>query len=306
MKETRGSITEEEKEILERVLLWEKNASQGELGIGWYWQVAQCYPAMLNKMIIKGLIRLAFTSGSGSGYLVNDDTKLVLAAMNEPVCEEKEQFEPIDTTHMFDDIVGYNDVKELILASLTIDKPVHVLLHGPPAIAKSMFLWDIERTYGSQCLPMIGSATSRAGMWKMVEERLPRILLIDELEKMDTVDTDALLSLMEYGRLIRTKVGKEADISITVWVFATANKISNLTTYLLSRFAKFPMKEYTNEQFFEVVKHVLEHSEKLTSEEAAMVAEQLVGKTHDIRDAIRVARISQKVGIHRAIELLIR
>jgi hypothetical protein len=37
-----------------------------------------------------------------------------------------------------------------------------------------------------------------------------------------------------------------------------------------------------------------------------MIAEQLIGKTHDIRDAIRVARIGKKTGIKRAIELLIR
>jgi hypothetical protein len=47
-------------------------------------------------------------------------------------------------------------------------------------------------------------------------------------------------------------------------------------------------------------------TEGSTEEEASMIAELLIDKTNDIRDAIRVARTSKKVGVARAIELLIR
>jgi Holliday junction DNA helicase RuvB len=167
-----------------------------------------------------------------------------------------------------------------------------------------MFLWEIERVYGSQCLPFIGSATSHAGMWDMLIERRPRILLIDELEKMNLTDTAGLLSLMEYGRIIRAKVGRSMDEKITVWVFATANRITSIPPELLSRFAKQKLTEYSDIDFVNVVKDVLQRNEDIDVYSSALIAEQLVGQTHDIRDAVRVARISKKVSVPHAIELL--
>jgi Holliday junction DNA helicase RuvB len=296
-------ITPDEKIILERVLEWEKKANEYEYKLGWSLSDARCYWATINRMVIEGQVREAFHSNSTTGYLVTEECKLTLEAMKEP-----EILEPtvIDTSHLFSSIVGYEDVKELLKVSLELDKPVHVLLHGPPAIAKSMFLWDIERVFGSRALPLIGSGASKAGIWDLIEEMRPQIILIDELEKMKVPDTTALLSLMQYGRLIRAKHGREMDLQITCWVFATANRINDLSPELLSRFAKFPLREYNDEQFLDVVKSVLRQEEACTAEDAAMIAEQLIGKTHDIRDAIRVARIGKKTGIKRAIELLIR
>ncbi len=68
---------------------------------------------------------------------------------------------PDDT---FEDIIGHDDIKELLTATLLAEKPVHVLLAGPPALAKSLFLWDIEGTYGEQAVWLVGSATSKAGL----------------------------------------------------------------------------------------------------------------------------------------------
>jgi Holliday junction DNA helicase RuvB len=167
-----------------------------------------------------------------------------------------------------------------------------------------MFLWEIERIYGSQCLPFIGSATSHAGMWDMLVERHPRILLIDELEKMNLTDTAGLLSLMEYGRIIRAKVGRSMDAKMAVWVFATANRINKIPPELLSRFAKYELTEYSDQEFIIVVKNILQKNEELDEDSAALVAEKLVGRTHDIRDAIRVAGLSKKVGVLHAIQLL--
>jgi len=297
-------FTDEDIEILNRVLEWEKTAPEFTLKLGWSWQDARCYGATINKMIIEGKVREAFHSNSSVGYLVTEECKLALEALNQPIVEETDVV--VDLAHIFDDIVGYADVKELMQVSLDLEKPVHILLHGPPAIAKSMFLWDIEKAYGSKALPVIGSGASKAGMWDLIEERMPRVLLIDELEKMNMKDTTALLSLMQYGRLIRAKVGRRMDLQINCWVFATANKIKDLTPELLSRFAKFPMKPYTDAEFVQVVRTVLVNAEACTQDDAEMIAEQLIDKTNDIRDAIRVARTAKKVGIKRAIELLIR
>ena len=52
--------------------------------------------------------------------------------VSEPVAEKPPRPEPL-----FDSIVGYDDVKKLFQMSLSSDKPVHILLVGPPASAKT-------------------------------------------------------------------------------------------------------------------------------------------------------------------------
>jgi Holliday junction DNA helicase RuvB len=294
-------ISLEEREILSRMEEVEKSMDEPHLNIGWSWQDVATWPAIINKLIVKRLVRVAISTNSGTGYRVTEEGKLAAIAEIHPVQTEPER---IDDTTLFSGIVGYDNIKELMKTSLALDKPVHILLYGPPAIAKSMFLWEIERVYGSQCLPFIGSATSHAGMWDMLIERRPRILLIDELEKMNLTDTAGLLSLMEYGRIIRAKVGRSIDEKITVWVFATANRITSIPPELLSRFAKQELAEYSDQEFIIVVKNILQRNEELDEDSAALVAEKLVGRTHDIRDAVRVARMSKRIGVPRAIELL--
>jgi Holliday junction DNA helicase RuvB len=128
--------------------------------------------------------------------------------------------EPIPADGLFGDIIGHEDVKELLVACLLAEKPVHVLLAGPPALAKTLFLWDIEQAAGERAIWLVGSATSKAGLWDLVAERQPQIILIDELDKMNAADTAALLSMMEGGRLVRAKKGRELDLLNPLWVIA--------------------------------------------------------------------------------------
>jgi Holliday junction DNA helicase RuvB len=294
-------LNEEEREMVGRMLQVESAMDEANLKLGWSWQQVGIWPAKINKLIVQKIVRLGYSSNSCTQYRVTEEAKLAFEAYQEPVPVEPEI---IDTSKLFETIVGYDNIKELMKTSLALDKPVHILLYGPPAIAKSMFLWEIEKVYGSQCLPFIGSATSHAGMWDMLIERRPCILLIDELEKMNLTDTAGLLSLMEYGRIIRAKVGRSMDERLTVWVFATANRITSIPPELLSRFAKQKLTEYSDIDFVNVVNDVLQRNEDIDVHSSAFIAEQLVGQTHDIRDAVRVARVSKKVSVPRAIELL--
>ncbi len=123
---------------------------------------------------------------------------------------------------------------------------------------------------------------------------------------MNITDMAGLLSLMEYGRLIRAKTNRTLDEKMTVWVFATANRIHNIPKELLSRFAKQHLTDYTDLQFVQVVKSVLMQNEEMSADDSAIVAERIVGKTNDIRDAVRVARMAKMIGVNRAIELLMQ
>ena len=134
---------------------------------------------------------------------------------------------------------------------------MHVLLVGPPALAKSLFLWEIERAFGARALWLLGSATSQAGMWDLVADQQPDVLLLDEFEKIKGVDQAALLSLMEGGRLVRAKVGRGLNVTLECRVFAVANSTRGLTPEVLSRFARRELCPYSQAEFRAVVTSVL-------------------------------------------------
>ncbi len=304
-------IAPEEYERIKQMAEHEATMNEYQKSIGWTWKDVRVHSAHIHKLLLKGIVLSTFESRSTKNYMLSDTGRTIASAdlpVPTTVIGSKMEYgdEPtIDFVEMFSDIVGYDDIKELLRESLQLPKPIHTLLYGPPSLAKSMFLWDIERAYGHLTLPLIGSATSHAGMWDLIAERKPKIILIDELEKMSLTDTAGLLSLMEKGRIIRAKVGRKLDEELTCWIIGTANRIGKLPVELLSRFAKFQLTEYNSAEFTHVVESVLIRHENLDQESAHEIAMRLVGATHDVRDAVRVARLSKRTGVKRAVELLI-
>jgi Holliday junction DNA helicase RuvB len=275
-----------------------------EYRIGWSWRHVRIWPSTLSRLFKEGYLENVFRSNSYTGYRLSEAAKELMAGA-EPEEIDQTTNEPIATGGLFEDIIGHEDVKELLTACLLAEKPVHVLLAGPPALAKSLFLWDIERVAGKRALWLVGSATSKAGLWDVVAERQPEILLIDELDKMNAADTAALLSLMEGGRLVRAKRGRELDLRHQLRVVAASNRLSMLSPELRSRFAIRMLTAYSRGDYLIVVRGVLARREGLPQELASEVARRLDGVSQDVRDAIRVARLAPQLGIDRAIKLLI-
>ena len=151
----------------------------------------------------------------------------------------------------------------------------------------------------------MGSATSKAGLWDLVAEREPQILLIDELDKMSAADTAALLSLMEGGRLVRAKKGRTLDVIIPIKVVAATNQVVKLSQELKSRFATRKLKPYDAAQYRKVVEEVLVRRENINPKLAEEIARKLEGKSQDVRDAVRVARLSPQLSTDKAISLLL-
>jgi holliday junction DNA helicase RuvB len=105
--------------------------------------------------------------------------------------------------HLFDNIVGYEDVKTLYEMAVKAEKPVHLLLVGPPASAKSLFMSSLtkrERSYYA-----VGSSSTKSGIFDYLFEYRPRYFIIDEIEKMNERDQTSLLNLMESGILSELK-----------------------------------------------------------------------------------------------------
>jgi hypothetical protein len=82
---------------------------------------------------------------------------------------------------LFNDIVGFEDVKHLFKLAIQAERPVHLLLCGPPASAKSLFMRSLTRLDRSYYA--IGSSSTKSGIFDYLFEQRPRYFIVDELEK---------------------------------------------------------------------------------------------------------------------------
>jgi Holliday junction DNA helicase RuvB len=155
-----------------------------------------------------------------------------------------------------------------------------------------MFLTEIMRHHKTSYF-VVGSNTTKAGLVNQLFERRPKILLIDELEKMSTTDQTSLLHLMETGIISETKINKTRQMELTSWVFATANSCEKIIEPLLSRFVVLEVPEYTFEQFREIVVARLK-KENIDKPKALAIAEKVWHEldSKDIRDVIKVGRLA--------------
>jgi len=193
---------------------------------------------------------------------------------------------------IFEEIVGHSDIKQIFVKAMGSKKPVHLLLLGQPASAKTMFLTEIMRHYKDSYF-VVGSNTTKAGLVNQLFERRPRFLLIDELEKMSITDQTALLHLMESGIISETKFNKTRQMELTSWVFATANSCNKIIEPLLSRFVILEIPEYTFEEFIEIALVRLE-KETVDQSLAKIIADKVWSElgSKDIRDVVKVARLA--------------
>ncbi len=151
-------------------------------------------------------------------------------------------------------VYGYEEEKELVMK--LNDAQVHLLLVGPPASGKTQFL---EALASLPCSVMTMAASStRAGLEELLFGN-PLYLLIDELEKVkDARDLDVLLGVMWGGKLRINKSGRHVEMSVRTRVVAAANSLRGLRQALLSRFAVIEFKEYTKEEYINIVKWATE------------------------------------------------
>jgi replication-associated recombination protein RarA len=191
---------------------------------------------------------------------------------------------------LFDGIIGHNDVKKLFKLSLSSDIPVHILLVGPPASAKTLFMLECIKLERSHFI--IGSQSTKSGMMDYLFEARPRYLVVDEIEHMPMRDQTALLSLMETGIIAETKFQKIRKTQLKTWVYATSNGTERMLTPLLSRFVVLHFKQYKFDDFQKVATHLLVNS-GISDEIASTVANAVWYKmrSKDIRDCMKIGRL---------------
>jgi replication-associated recombination protein RarA len=193
----------------------------------------------------------------------------------------------------FEQIIGYDHIKRLFRMVLDSVYTIHILLVGPPASAKTMFLTSLMQMKNSYFAD--GTNSTKAGMIDYILEKRPRYLLIDEIDKMTTKNQTFLLNLMETGLISETKYGKTRSAKVKTSVFATSNNIKKLSAPLQSRFFIVELESYTCEQFFEITKQLLSHR-KIEREVANVIASAVWAKSQDIRDCVRIGSMAKTVG----------
>lgn len=216
---------------------------------------------------------------------MNEEEKILVLGSEEKTTLTKSE-------QLFDSIIGYNDVKRLFNLSFSSEKPVHILLVGPPASAKTLFMLScmkLERSYFT-----LGSHSTKSGMMDYLFQKRPRYLVIDEIEHMPIKDQTALLSLMETGIIVETKYKKTRDTQLKTWIFATSNSTDQMLTPLLSRFMVLRFKQYRYEAFQEVAVHLLSR-EGISRQIAIATAETVWSKmkSKDIRDCVKIGHLAK-------------
>jgi len=195
----------------------------------------------------------------------------------------------------FSNVVGYSDIKKLLLKSVVSKEPVSILLTGLPSSSKTLFLLEmLEGLDDTYFIDAVGA--SGAGMVDHLFNSSIKYLLIDEIDKMKKNDQATLLNVMETGILSETKLNaKTRQKKMKLWIFATSNDVERLSEPLRSRFMELHLDEYTYEEFIEIVRRLLKkryHLDANLSEKIGYAVWNQM-KSKDIRDAINIAKLTK-------------
>jgi Holliday junction DNA helicase RuvB len=196
---------------------------------------------------------------------------------------------------LFDDIYGYDNIKRLFRMALDTTHPTFILLSGPPASAKTLFLQCLMKLRDSYFIDC--SNATKSGLVDFIFDNKPKYLLLDELDKLSRKDQTFLLNLMETGIVSETKHNKTRSMEIKTSVFATSNNIQKIIPPLQSRFLIVRLEPYTYEQFFDITVRLLTTSDQYSVDEeiAIATADAVWSTTQNIRDCVRVAKLAKSV-----------
>lgn len=197
----------------------------------------------------------------------------------------------------FQNIVGYPDLKRLFMKSVVSRNPVHILLTGPPASSKSLFLLQLleglDRSYFIDAV-----STSGPGIMEYMFSNDVKYLLIDEIDKLKKNDQAALLNVMETGILSETKLkGRIRHKKVDLWIFATSNSVEKLCTPLRSRFMELYLDEYSYDEFIEVCRRLLNLKYHLPADLSDKIAHLVWSrmKSRDVRDVLKIGKLANNM-----------
>jgi Holliday junction resolvasome RuvABC ATP-dependent DNA helicase subunit len=189
----------------------------------------------------------------------------------------------------FKNIQGYDDIKDVVRRALDAEDNYNLLFVGPPASAKTLFLLGILESRKGKGVYFDGSNTT-SRILDVLEEERPKVICIDELDKLPRQFQEKLFNFMESGHIKVDRMHKQYDFKIKeAKVFAACNEITRLSRSLQSRFRRLHLPSYTKEQFLEASVKVLP---KLKI--AHVIGKAVWDQGGDIRDVISIGKLVRK------------
>jgi Holliday junction DNA helicase RuvB len=197
----------------------------------------------------------------------------------------------------FSPIHGYSDIKKLLMRAIVSKDSVNLLLAGPPASSKTVFLMEMMKGLDNTCYIDCTNTTGAGLVDKLFSNNI-QYLLLDELEKMSKKNQNVLLNVIETGMLVETKISKTRSKQMkNLKVFATTNNVDALSTPLRSRFMEFHLPEYTLEQFSEIARRLLSkrfgHSIQVADKISSAVWNEMNSK--DIRNVLAIGKLVHSI-----------
>jgi len=155
----------------------------------------------------------------------------------------------------------------------------------------------IRAAYDDKSVFIDGSYGSKAGIFEALKERRPKYVLLDEVDKLTGQDQQALLNLMESGRLTKTTKSESYDIKLDTWVFATANDKEELLEPLFDRFEVYFLTAYTDDEFKAIAAKRLSKEGIQDVELALYIVNAVLKGLHkrSFRQAIRIAKMCKTI-----------
>jgi len=190
----------------------------------------------------------------------------------------------------FDNIFWYEDIKNVVRRALDAKDNYNLLFIGAPASAKTLFLLSILELSKNSCYFDGSNTTSR--ILDVLEEKRPRIICLDELDKISRQFQNQLLNFLESGHIKVDQVKRRYDFEIKgAKVFAAANDIDRISKPLQSRFRKLFLAKYTEPQFLDISERMLP---KLHGAFARYIGSRVLKNGGDIRDVQHIGKLVRK------------
>ncbi len=241
------------------------------------------------SLLNEGILHIVYKSNKYTDYrLDRDKIEEILRAQ-----EEIDQIFPQENeapSDLFRTIIGYEDIKEILLSFIKRGERGGFIFIGPPASAKTLFLMEISRLPGSMYIT--ASSSTKAGVRDILLDDEPRFLCIDELDKANNRDFDALLSLSETGIVQKNVHTIRYQRILNTQVFGAANR-DTLPRELKSRYIIIKLKEYTQEELKNVGYRILVDREHVPEDLARYIVDNATAFINDVRDYVKIVRIRE-------------
>jgi replication-associated recombination protein RarA len=204
-----------------------------------------------------------------------------------------ERFSTLDKSlALFHRIYGNNNLKENIYRSLISSNQVNILLIGPPATCKTLFMQIIQESC-NDVIYFDATNTSGAGLIEVLyRNQNAKVLIIDEIDKLKKNDLSCLLGLLNNGSVDKALKTIHYKFTMHVKIFATSNSSTKLSKPVRSRFQEYILPEYSDDEYVNVVKFCLD---KLPAETSEIIAKVLLShEKKDVRTALSIASLIQQ------------